>query len=375
METRAPLALIGLFVLAAIGAVFGFVYWLNNTGGLGKRDVYTVRFENTVSGLLVGAAVLFDGVRVGEVTRLRLDRDNARQIFATIAVDADTPVRTDTTVGLDFQGLTGVPVISLEGGTQKFPASAPGAPPPVLVADPTASTSMTRAAREALQGLNKLVADNSKSLTNAITDISTFAAALSRNSDRVDGILKGLERMTGGGPESAPPVIYDLTAPKTFPAIDKPLADPIVVPDVTTVLLYDTQKVLVRPSGGKDPSFETARWADSLPRLLQARIVQSFENAKFLGKVTKPLDGGTPKYQLVIDLRRFQISTEAQPPVADVEFSAKLVSDEGGKVVAAKIFHVTVPTKVTNAADAAAVLNEAFEKAATELVVWTVDSA
>ena len=28
METRAPYALIGLFVLAAIGAVFGFVYWL-----------------------------------------------------------------------------------------------------------------------------------------------------------------------------------------------------------------------------------------------------------------------------------------------------------------------------------------------------------
>ena len=37
METRAPLALIGLFVLAAIGAVFGFVYWLNSTGGLGER--------------------------------------------------------------------------------------------------------------------------------------------------------------------------------------------------------------------------------------------------------------------------------------------------------------------------------------------------
>ena len=375
METRAPLALIGLFVLAAIGAVFGFVYWLNNTGGLGKKEVYTVRFENSVSGLLVGAAVLFDGVRVGEVTGLRLDRENARQIFATIEVAADTPVREDTNVGLDFQGLTGIPVISLEGGTKKFPERAAGAPPNVLVADPAASTSMTRAAREALQAVNKLVADNSKAITSAINDISTFAAALSRNSDRVDGILKGLERMTGGGPDSAPPVIYDLTSPQKFPAIDKPLEGPIVVPDISTVLLYDTQKILVRPSGGDNPSFETARWADSLPRLLQARIVQSFENANFLGKVTKPLDGGTPKFQLLIDLRRFQITTGSQSPEADIEFSAKLVSDEGGKVVAAKIFRVTVPTKVTDAAAAAAVLNEAFQKAATELVIWTVDSA
>ena len=68
METRAPYALIGLFVMAVIGAVFGFVYWLHNSGGLSERTVYRVHFENTVSGLLKGASVLFNGIRVGEVT-------------------------------------------------------------------------------------------------------------------------------------------------------------------------------------------------------------------------------------------------------------------------------------------------------------------
>ena len=61
METRAPYALIGSLVLAAVAAIFGFVYWLNNAGGLGKRTIYEVRFENTVSGLLKGAGVLFNG--------------------------------------------------------------------------------------------------------------------------------------------------------------------------------------------------------------------------------------------------------------------------------------------------------------------------
>src|SRR5687768_8806229 len=117
METRAPLVLIGLFVLGAITAVFGFVYWLNNTGGLTKRAIYTVRFENTVSGLLTGAVVLFNGVRVGEVTGLRLNKDNAREVLATIAIAPETPMRADTYVSLDFQGLTGIPVVSLEGGT------------------------------------------------------------------------------------------------------------------------------------------------------------------------------------------------------------------------------------------------------------------
>jgi phospholipid/cholesterol/gamma-HCH transport system substrate-binding protein len=134
METRAPYALIGAFVLAVIAAVFGFVYWLNNTGGLSQRTVYRVRFDNSVSGLLTGAAVLFNGIRVGEVTELRLSSDDPRQVIATIAVVPSTPVRIDTQAGLEFQGLTGVPVIALQGGSASAPAPQGGF---VLVADPT----------------------------------------------------------------------------------------------------------------------------------------------------------------------------------------------------------------------------------------------
>ena len=69
METRAPYALVGLLVIAAIGAVFGFVYWLNNAGGIGKRTVYDIRFENTVSGLFEGRGCAVQRNRVGEENR------------------------------------------------------------------------------------------------------------------------------------------------------------------------------------------------------------------------------------------------------------------------------------------------------------------
>ena len=78
METRAPFVVVGAFVLATIVAVFGFVYWLHNTGGLGPRTTYHVRFDGSVPGLLVGAAVLFNGIRVGEVTDLGLRAGQAR---------------------------------------------------------------------------------------------------------------------------------------------------------------------------------------------------------------------------------------------------------------------------------------------------------
>ena len=113
METRAPFVIVGAFVLAAIAAVFGFVYWLNNAGGIGKRETYQIVFNGPVPGLLVGAAVLFNGIRVGEVTSLELVADRPHDVHATIAVEEHTPIRSDTKVGLDFQGLTGVPVVAL----------------------------------------------------------------------------------------------------------------------------------------------------------------------------------------------------------------------------------------------------------------------
>ena len=57
-----------------------------------------------MSGLRTGASVLFDGMRVGEVTSLRSIAHDPRKIDALIALDRGMPVRADTKVALDFQG-------------------------------------------------------------------------------------------------------------------------------------------------------------------------------------------------------------------------------------------------------------------------------
>jgi phospholipid/cholesterol/gamma-HCH transport system substrate-binding protein len=373
METRAPYALIGLFVLAAIGAVFGFVYWLNNTGGLSERTVYRIRFENTVSGLLTGAAVLFNGIRVGEVTDLRLDPGQPRNVIATVAVISSTPVRADTQVGLEYQGLTGVPVVSMLGGASAAPlASASPAEPPVLAADPAAGQSMTEAARQALRRIDTLLADNADPLKSAISNLNTFTGALARNSDRVDSILAGLEHAMGGGSaKAAVPTYYDLTAPKAFPPPAKTGKAQLVVTDPTALVALDTQRIIFAPGAGEGPSVDTAQWSDTIPKMLQARIVQSFENAKYVGAVARPMEGLAADYQLVIDVRSFGIAPRAEGgPVAQVEFAAKVVGDSG-RIVGSRTFSATAPVADTHAAGAAAAIDMAFGKAATELVVWT----
>src|SRR5262245_5139171 len=174
METTAKYRLMGAFTLAAILGVFAFVYWLNHGGGLGERSIYQVKFLGAVPGLRPGAAVQFNGIRVGEVTDLQLDPAMPQHVMATISIERSTPIRADTQVSLDFQGLMGVTSIALKGGAPQAPAFAntPGSPP-LLVADASAGADLTATAREALHRLDGILTDNSEALRGTIANLNT----------------------------------------------------------------------------------------------------------------------------------------------------------------------------------------------------------
>jgi len=199
METKANYIVIGLFTLFAILGAFGFVYWFQHIGGVGEQAIYRVVFEESAGGLRTGAAVLFNGIRVGEVTDLRLNAENPREVMATISVAATTPIRADTTASLSFQGLTGIASVSLKGGMPAAPplVAAPGQPP-LLVAEKGAGQDVTEAAREVLRRFDAMLGENQASLQAAIKNIDTFSAVLARNSERVDRIMAGLEKLSGG---------------------------------------------------------------------------------------------------------------------------------------------------------------------------------
>ena len=197
METRANYVLIGLFTLGVILGGFGFVYWFNTIGAAGDRAPYRIVFEGSVSGLRTGASVLFNGIRVGEVTDLKLNPAAPREVVAVVAIDKSVAVRADTWVNLEYQGVTGTASIALKGGSQSAPP-APGTPPTLRV-DAGAAADVTQTARDAMRRLDSLVADNEAVLKGALKNIEAFSQTLASNSDRITHILAGAEALIGGG--------------------------------------------------------------------------------------------------------------------------------------------------------------------------------
>ncbi|WP_298911859.1 MlaD family protein [uncultured Algimonas sp.] len=121
MENKANYALIGMFVLVALAATLGFILWLTGSEFDQQFDEYQVAFQGPVRGLSPGSEVRFNGIGVGEVTNIRLDREDPNTVLANIRIDSNTPVDTNSYAQLEPLGLTGLNYLQIFAGGEEYP--------------------------------------------------------------------------------------------------------------------------------------------------------------------------------------------------------------------------------------------------------------
>ena len=185
METRASYFLVGLFVLVlAIGTV-GFIIWLAGFDRQADTMRYRIVVDGSVTGLTEGSVVRYSGVPVGQVDSIALDPKVPGQVDVIIAVKPDTPVRTDTKVTLELQGLAGGLYVLMTGGTESAPLlrPVPGEPPPVIRASPSSLSALLEDAPE---------------ITAAITTLINRATTLfsDRNVNNVSEMIENLREVS-----------------------------------------------------------------------------------------------------------------------------------------------------------------------------------
>jgi phospholipid/cholesterol/gamma-HCH transport system substrate-binding protein len=181
MKVRASNLMIGTITLAVIAAAFFGLLGARKLHGIAQRGPLRIVFEGSASGLQKGGSVNFDGVQVGEIISLKLD--NPRKVVAFVIVDNSAPIRKDTVVGLEFQGLTGVAAISLTGG-------APAAPPVPLDADGipilTADLSEIQSIRDTLQNVDRILVGNQTTIKDGLLSFETYTASLAAKGEAIE---------------------------------------------------------------------------------------------------------------------------------------------------------------------------------------------
>ena len=207
METKANYVIVGIFTLAAIIAAFAFVYWTAAIGDRGETTLLRVRIPGSASGLGSGSAVLFNGVRVGDVRRVYIDVTNPNVAIADTEIDRLTPITRSTRADIGIAGLTGQANIEIRGANLQEPnlldeAEANGTVAEIT-ADPSAVTNLLQTAQDIFKRADTVLAelegftrDVRGPLTQTVENTRTFSDALARNADGIDRFLESVASLS-----------------------------------------------------------------------------------------------------------------------------------------------------------------------------------
>lgn len=196
--------IIGTTTIAVIAAVIVGVLSVRKLHRAERLSPLRIVFDGSASGLRKGGAVNFDGVPAGTITSIRLE--SPRKTVAMVMLDKSAPIRKDTVVGIEFQGLTGLAAISLAGGVA-------GAPPVPLDKDGvpvlTANWSDRQSITDTLHDVDKMIADNRDGLKQDLNAFETYTASLKSDGEAIDGIIDRAES-AGASFDNAVAKIYGL---------------------------------------------------------------------------------------------------------------------------------------------------------------------
>ena len=181
--------------------------------------------------------------------------------------------------------------------------------------------------------------------------------------------IAGCALLPGGGP--APLDTYVLTAPK-IEAGPKSRKQ-ILIPEPDALKALDGERIVIRTTPGSIQYLAGAQWGDRLPRIVQARLAETFQSSGRFAGVGLPGDGLAIDYQVIAELRSFQVDVRGGAH-ANVEIFVRLLNDRNGTVHASRSFTGTAPLNGTSNAAYAQALDAAFGRVASEIVAWTVSS-
>lgn len=206
MEIKANHVLIGAFTLATVLAAFVFLVWLGQFSFEQRFDDYEVVFEGGVSGLGVASEVRYSGIKVGEVTDVRLDPNDPRRVRVKIRLSANTPVKEDTVASIDAGILTGVGVVQLSGGSpeSKPRVAEPDQEYPVIPARLTGIQELAETAPNLLASAasflargNALLSDrNRAAVAETLDNVRSFSQRLDAVMEKIESASSRLDSIT-----------------------------------------------------------------------------------------------------------------------------------------------------------------------------------
>lgn len=203
MDSKVNYTMVGTFVIVLLLALVGFGVWLSGTGNDKVYTPYVVYMHEAVSGLSLQAPVEFNGVRVGNVTSIRLNPVNPKEVRIQLDIEAGTPIDQGTVATLKMQGITGVSYLGLSAKrAHAAPLTVlPGHTLPVIASEPSLLETLSDTIERVTNNVSSLSAsikkllsqENREALSKSLVHIESVTALLARNQDNISKSLASIQ--------------------------------------------------------------------------------------------------------------------------------------------------------------------------------------
>ncbi|WP_428246616.1 MlaD family protein [Ferrovibrio sp.] len=200
METRAHHLLIGSFLLLFLLGILGFSLWLAKAQLDREIARYNIFFTGSVAGLGMGGDVRFNGIKIGNVSQISIDRDDTSKVRVTVNVAADTPIRADSIASLELQGITGVSFVQINSGTKAaelLPArySEDVSELPVIRSRNSSIAELFEAAPDLINRAARIMSDqNIDNIAGIIGDIRQISVTIASRQETLTRAIDGFDR-------------------------------------------------------------------------------------------------------------------------------------------------------------------------------------
>ncbi len=167
-------------------------------------------------------------------------------------------------------------------------------------------------------------------------------------------------------------LVFDLSAPAKFLVRRKSKDIILTIPKPTALKSLERSSIVVKTSKNQVALLPGVKWSDRLPRLLQSRLVETFEKVRAVGAVSTGRDQISSNFGLLVNIRSFQINADGSSGNAVVALYVKLIHKGSGRVVSQRLFRSSNHVNIKDSSEGAAGLNRSFQSVARKIVRWVV---
>ncbi|HAT8316977.1 TPA: MCE family protein [Legionella pneumophila] len=224
MESKTNYTIVGLIVLILTAGLLSAGLWLSVGFNQKEYTSYTVYLKESVSGLSVESPVKFNGVQVGYVKEIKLNKNDPRQVELLLNIEKSTPITTSTSATLISQGITGVTYVGLSAGSSELTPlrKMPGEPYPVIPSKPSLLNQLDAVLKEVaenvgavsekaqlifneenadnvrkslanIERITEIIADKGQTIDSSLNNLEVFVANMAKTSKQFPQLIKDLK--------------------------------------------------------------------------------------------------------------------------------------------------------------------------------------